>query len=510
MLPLIPWPRHCAQQEGQFVLGRGAAISAEQELSAAAKALAAAIEQFAGWKTPVHIGRDETVALRLRIDPRIPHAEGYRLKVSAAGVEVSGATAAGVFYGIQTLGQIICSAVQPGGKASGDLALPLVTIEDQPRFGWRGLMLDVSRHFFDADSVCRFLDLMALHKFNRFHWHLTDDQGWRLPVRKYPRLTEVGGFRDYTLIGHEDSRPRRYDDIRYGGFYAPEDIHRVVRHAASLHITVVPEIDMPGHMQAAIAAYPELGCTTATIRPRCHWGISQHILNPRESTVRFMQDVLAEVLELFPGEFVHIGGDEAWKHQWTESREVQDRMRELGLTSEASLQSWFIGRMQTFLADHGRRLIGWDEILEGGLPCGAAVMSWRGTEGGIAAAGAGHDVVMTPNTHTYFDYYQRGPAGEPLAIRGTCTTENVYSFDPVPGELPPELHKHILGGQGQLWAEYIGSMRHLEYMAYPRSCALAEVLWSDRDHRDFSAFSNRMRGHQTLLDRHQVNSCPTE
>ncbi|MEI8196742.1 MAG: family 20 glycosylhydrolase, partial [Phycisphaerae bacterium] len=394
-----------------------------------------------------------------------------------------------------------------GGNA-GELVLPGMIIDDYPRFAWRGLMLDVSRHFFTAEQVCRFLDLMALHKFNIFHWHLTDDQGWRLPVERYPRLTEIGAWRTDTLIGHNETRPRHYDQKRYGGHYTRQDIQRVVAHAASLHLTVVPEIDMPGHMQAAIAAYPELGNDMGPVAVRCHWGISHHILNPQESTVQFMQNVLREVMELFPGKFIHVGGDEAHKHEWTESRAAQQRMIELGLKNEAEMQSWFIGRMAKFLAEQGRHLIGWDEILEGGLPPGCAVMSWRGVEGGVKAAGANCDVVMTPQSHTYFDYYQAGPENQPLAIGGMTTVEKVYCFDPIPSGLAAEHHHHVLGGQGQLWSEYIGDMDYLEYMAFPRACALAETLWSQAASRDWNGFLTRLHQHRWLLDRYQVRYGP--
>ncbi len=498
MIPVIPRPLDIELQAGHCRLGRPR-IEAAAELEIESRRLSAGLSDGGDVDTNC------STTIRLALDPSVQHREGYRLSIQPAEIAIAALTQAGIAHGIQSLLQMV------RGAAIENQPLPCCIIADQPRFPWRGLMMDVSRHFFDADQVCRMLDLMAMYKLNRFHWHLTDDQGWRLPVAKYPRLTEIGGFREGTLVGHDKDRPRRYDDRRYGGFYTVEDIRRVVAHAASLHITIVPEIDMPGHMQAAIAAYPHLGNTTAPISPRCHWGISQNILNPQESTVQFMEDVLAEVCDLFPGEFVHIGGDEALKHEWAESRSAQDRMLELGLKSEHEMQSWFIARMGAFLATRGRRLIGWDEILEGGverLPQNAAVMSWRGMAGGIKAAAAKHDVVMTPTSHTYFDFYQAGPQGEPLAIGGMTTLEKVYGFDPIPPELETAHHGRILGGQGQLWAEYIPTPEHQLYMSFPRACALAEVLWSPKDARDWNHFVSRMRNHGELLGRLGVKTGP--
>lgn len=500
-LPLIPYPVTLEPRTGVFVIDTATVVT-EEALPGEAAYLRAALAQVLG--QPLVTQTPTTTTIQLRVDPSLSQPEGYCIEMTPTAVTLTGGTATGVFYAVQTLVQLAHAARIPAGR----VAIPCVHIADQPRFGWRGLHLDVSRHFFTADEVCRLLDLMALHKFNRFHWHLTDDQGWRLPVAKYPRLTEIGGFRSGTLIGHENDRPRRYDDIRYGGYYTPAEIRRVVAHAAARHITVVPEIDLPGHMQAAISAYPELGCTQDRVAPRCHWGISQHILNSNAATIRFMQDVLAEVVDLFPGEFVHIGGDEALKYEWAESRAVQNRMAELGLKGEDKLQSWYIAQMGQFLHARGRRLIGWDEILEGGLPDGSAVMSWRGVQGGIAAAQAGHDVVMTPGSHTYFDHYQHGPEGEPLAIGGMLTVAKVHDFDPIPEALAPEFHRHILGAQGQLWSEYIGTMAQLEYMAFPRACALAEVVWSPRGQTRRPEFPARLRGHARVLAQHQVRHGP--
>ena len=435
--------------------------------------------------------------------------ERHTCRVTSEGVVLEAESAAGLARGVQTLRQLLPPTVFSSTVQQGQWTVACMYIEDAPRFRWRGLHLDVSRHFFTAEEVCRFIELLALHRMNVCHLHLTDDQGWRMPIERYPRLTEIGSRRAATVVGHSRRRPRRYDDTPHAGFYTKDEIRHIVEFASRRHVIVVPEIDMPGHMQAAIAAYPELGNTDATIEPRCHWGISQHVLNMEESTVRFMQGVLEEVIELFPSRFVHVGGDEAPRHEWQESRSAQRRMGELGLTHEDQLQSWFIGRMDEYLAEHGRRLIGWDEILEGGLASGATVMSWRGEKGGLEAAELGHDVVMAPKQWVYFDYYQAEPiAEEPLAIGGMTPTDRVYAYEPVPEAMPPEQHPHILGAQGQLWSEYIADLRKLEYMTYPRACALAEVLWLEPDQKRFSDFHQRLTHHRDRLRVLEVNAHP--
>jgi hexosaminidase len=356
--------------------------------------------------------------------------------------------------------------------------------------------------------VKKYIDLLALHKMNTFHWHLTDDQGWRIEIKKYPRLTEVGAWRDSTIVGRQvrDTAHAVWDKKRHGGFYTQDDVREIVAYARDRFVTVVPEIEMPGHSQAAVAAYPALGNFGDTIRPWTMWGVTNYILNPSDTTIAFMKDVLTEVMALFPGKFVHIGGDEAPKNQWKTSPRAQERMRALNLKTEDELQSWFTTQMDTFLSSHGRRLVGWDEILEGGLAPNAVVMSWRGTAGGIAAARAGHDVVMTPGSHTYLDHYQsQNQAAEPMAIGGFLPIDTVYSYEPVPAELEPQFAKHILGAQGQVWTEYIEGPKNVEYMAFPRAAALAEVLWTSRDRRDFADFSARLQAHLARLQALDVN-----
>jgi len=386
--------------------------------------------------------------------------------------------------------------------------MPCLEIEDYPRFSWRGMHLDVGRHFMPKEFIKKYIDLIALHKMNTFHWHLTEDQGWRIEIKKYPRLTQIGAWRKETIAGHFSKKPMKFDGIAHGGFYSQDDIREIVEYAHRRYVTVVPEIEMPGHSQAAIVAYPELGNLSEKLPMRTYWGVDENILNADESTILFMQDILTEVLGLFDSEFIHIGGDEAPKKQWEQSTKAQARIKELGLKDEHELQSYFIKRMDTFLTSKGRRLIGWDEILEGGLAPGATVMSWRGEKGGITASKAGHDVVMATTDYTYFDYYQGDPKMEPLAIGGYLPLQKVYSYNPIPAGMSKEQAKHILGAQGQVWTEYISTPKKAEYMAFPRACALSEVLWTPMEKKDYNNFIDRLDIHLKRLDILDVNFRP--
>ncbi|HKV69894.1 MAG TPA: beta-N-acetylhexosaminidase [Gemmatimonadales bacterium] len=422
--------------------------------------------------------------------------EGYSIDISSAEVAIQGATPAGVFYGIQTLRQLFPPDILRRAPV-GDVpwTIPCLSIVDYPRFGWRGMHLDVVRHFMPKEFVEKYIDLLSLYKFNRFHWHLTDDQGWRIEIKRYPRLTSVGGWRAQTLVGREpdDTAGAKYDSTRHGGFYTQDDIREVVAYAAARHITVIPEIEMPGHSQAAISAYPELGSTGQPVKVKEDWGVSPWILSPSDSTITFMENVLTEVMGLFPSKWIHTGGDEAVKDQWKTSPLAQARIKALGLKDEDALQGWFTAQIDAFLHAHGRTLVGWDEILDGGLSPNAVVMSWRGIDGGIAAAQAGHDAVMAPGAYTYFDHYQSGDRDtEPLAIGGFLPLDSVYAYDPVPRGLTPEQARHILGAQGQVWTEYIPDAKHVEYMAFPRLEALAEVLWMPQGVGNFQDFFGRL------------------
>jgi hexosaminidase len=436
--------------------------------------------------------------------------EAYTLDVSPRGVVVKASAPAGAFYGLETLKQLLPAAIYREAPLCNTVwRAAAVHVEDAPRFAWRGAHLDVGRHFEPKEFVKKYIDLLARHKMNRFHWHLTEDQGWRIEIMKYPRLTTVGSCREQTLVGPYVSDPakRVFDGKRHCGFYTQDDVREVVAYAADRMITVIPEIEMPGHAQAAIHAYPQLSSRPDSSPGVLQvWGVSDFILNPTDSTVTFMQDVLTEVLALFPGPYVHIGGDEAGKAQWKANPSIQARMKALGLKDEHELQSWFIRQMDTFLTARGRRLIGWDEILEGGLAENATVMSWRGMDGGIAAAKANHDVVMAPGSHTYFDHYQsRDKSAEPLAIGGFTPLDTVYAFEPVPPQLSATEAKHVLGAQAQLWTEYMPNAKHVEYMAYPRMVALSEVLWSTKARRDYADFTTRLPAHLARLDALDVN-----
>jgi hexosaminidase len=376
---------------------------------------------------------------------------------------------------------------------------------DYPAFNWRGLHLDVSRHFFTVDEVKRYIDLMALYKFNMFHWHLTDDQGWRIEIKKYPKLTETGAFRDSTMIGHYSDQPRTFETETYGGFYTQDQIREVVQYAKERYITVIPEIEFPGHARAALAAYPELSCTGEQNGVPGTWGIFDDIFCSKRETIDFMKDVLGEVVELFPSEYFHIGGDEAPKTRWNKCPNCQKVIAENGLHDSHELQSYFIGQMDEFLTSKGKKLIGWDEILEGGLSPNAAVMSWRGTKGGIEAAKQKHEVVMTPTTYCYFDYYQSGHASEPIAIGGFLPLEKVYKFNPIPKGLSKSEETYILGGQANLWTEYIASMEHLEYMTYPRALALAQSVWCKEKPSYESFLDDFVNYQEDYLDRYKVN-----
>ena len=509
---VIPRPAQLTPGTGNFTLAANTVLVADLALETVARRFARDIAAPTGFELAVQsvAPAPGTPHIHLALDPAVNGAEAYALQVTPAAITIRAATPTGAFYALETLKQLLPPAIYREARVERTpWTVPAVTISDAPRFAWRGSHMDVSRHFMPIEHVKKHLDLMARHKLNRFHWHLTEDQGWRIQIRKYPRLTEVGGCRARTSIGpyqSEESR-RTYDPRPHCGFFTQEQIREVVAYAAERHIVVVPEIEMPGHAQAAIAAYPQLGVRPDTqVTVYDTWGVAPGIFNADESTIRFLQDVLTEVLELFPSPWIHIGGDEAIKDQWKASPRIQARIKELGVADEHELQSWFIKRMDSFLTERGRRLIGWDEILEGGLAPNATVMSWRGVAGGIAAAKAGHDVVMAPNSHTYFDHFQsRDITREPHAIGGFTPLDHVYSYEPIPDGLSADEAKHILGAQAQLWSEYILTPQHMEYMAWPRLSALAEVVWSPRDQRDLADFMRRLHRHGLRLNALGVN-----
>ncbi len=427
--------------------------------------------------------------ITLSLDPKMKSDEGYRITVTSRGVEIAGKTPAGVFYGIQALRKSI-----PVGKTVLVL-LPAAQIASTPRFGYRGMHLDCVRHFFGIETVKRYLDIMALHGMNRLHWHLTDDQGWRIEIKKYPRLAEVGGWRNGTTLGHNSPVN---DGIRYGGYYTQEDIKEIVRYAAERYITIIPEIDMPGHMVAALTAYPELGCTGGPYEVWGMWGVADDILCAgNDLTLQFVRDVLDEVMQLFPGMYIHIGGDESPRVRWQECPRCQQRIMDIGLkttdqqSAEALLQGWFTTQVQHYLSAHGRRMIGWDELLGCDVDTTATIMSWRGAAPGSQGAMQGHDVIMSPVDPLYFDYYQTSKTwNEPTAFGGCNTLKKVYDFDPVATDLPADKRHHILGAQANVWTEYITCEPQIQYQILPRMAALAEVQWlepADKDYQDFKA-----------------------
>ena len=425
-------------------------------------------------------------------DPSLKDEE-YRLESNSNSVIIRASKYAGAHHGLQTLFQL--ANLNPlATKRKASYSVPSVSIVDYPRFSWRGGHLDCGRHFLPTTFVKKYIDLLAMHKFNVFHWHLTEDQGWRIEIKKYPKLTSIGAWRSETLVGKYGSN--KYDGIRHGGFYTQKEVKEIVAYASQRAITVVPEIEMPGHSQAVVAAYPEFGNVKEPIEVMKTWGVTDNVLNLKPKTIQFLKDVLSEVLALFPSQFIHIGGDESPRTQWKTNPDMLKIVEHEKLGSVDHLQAWLNKQISEWLHERGRRMIGWDEILEGGLAPGSAVMSWRGEQGGIDAANLGHDVVMAPNPYTYLDYYQSGDtAKEPLAIGGLITLQKAYEYEPEPKQVPADKLHHILGGQFQIWTEYISSPAKVEYMAYPRAMAIAEKLWSSHGASNFPEFEERLKPH---------------
>ena len=498
---VVPRPAFMTPLEGAFVVDSATTVrvrSDDPEARRIAEAWAARLRLASGLPLPL-VDADAPSQLVFALDAEAAiESEGYELTVTSGSVIVRAADAAGLFYGAQTLRQLAPPAIERVGVAPNsaevEWSVPAVAIEDAPRFAYRGLHLDVARHFFDVETVERLIDQMALYKLNRFHWHLTDDQGWRIEIERYPRLTEVGAFRDQTLVGHAGARPEVYDGVRTGGYYTQDEIREVVAYAAERHVTIVPEIEMPGHASAAIAAYPELGCSGEPVEVAQTWGVFEDIFCPTEETFAFLDDVLTEVVALFPGQVIHIGGDEAPKAAWERSDVAQAVMARERLADEHELQSYFVGRIEAILAEKGRTLMGWDEIVEGGLSPTAILMFWRhwAPQALDYAAAQGNAIVMTPNHTMYFDHYQGDPALEPLAFGGMSPLEKVYGYEPVPESFTPAQAARVLGTQANVWTEYIPTPSHLEYMVFPRLLALSEVTWSTRDRRDWADFQSRL------------------
>jgi hexosaminidase len=488
---VVPLPQKITWQKGSCELKNQITVVAlSPDLSFEAQYLA---EKSRATFARKYVPNDNELLIKLRLGKiKSKHPEAYEIRVSSKEIDVIGSTKTGVFRGVNTLVQLLLTT-----KGERRASLTNMLIQDQPKFQWRGMHLDVCRHFFPVKFIKKYIDLLALYKMNVFHWHLTEDQGWRIEIKKYPKLTEIGAWRSGTMIGPYDDQ--KFDTIRYGGFYTQEQIKEIVQYAADRHITVVPEIEMPGHALAALAAYPEFSCTGGPFQVAKGWGVFDDVFCTNDQTFQFIEDILTEVIELFPSTYIHIGGDECPKVRWKSCAKCQNTMKQNGLKDEHELQSYFVQRIEKFLNSKGRKLIGWDEILEGGLAPGAAVMSWRGTQGGIDAARMKHHVVMTPGSHCYFDHYQGNPKYEPLAFGGYTTLEKVYGFNPIPAELNKKEAQYILGAQGNVWTEYMDSEKQVEYMVLPRLLALSEVLWGTANPVMYDRFLQRVEQHMMYI-----------
>jgi hexosaminidase len=497
-IAFIPKPQNTLVGKGSFYINTKTYIQADEN-SFEANYLKEAIQIQTGLHLKTTSKNNSKNIQLVLLEPKIANfnKEKYEIVVSDSEIVISALTNQGLFYGIQTLLQMV-----PFEKKN-EIAIPWIKISDAPKYAWRGMHLDVCRHYFPITFIKKYIDYLAHYKMNTFHWHLTEDQGWRIEIKKYPKLTEIGAWRNGSMIGRYDDQ--KFDDIKYGGFYTQEEIKEVVAYASQRHVTIIPEIEMPGHSLAALAAYPELSCTGGPFEVGKKWGVFDDVYCPKEETFTFLENVLSEVMALFPSEYIHIGGDECPKTRWKSCAHCQRLIKEKGLKDEHELQSYFIQRIEKFVNSKGRKIIGWDEILEGGLAPNAAVMSWRGTEGGIAAAKQKHFVVMSPGSHCYFDHYQGKPENEPLAIGGFTSLEKVYNFNPMPKELNLEEQKYILGAQANVWTEYILTPEQVEYMIMPRMSALAEVLWGTAKPENYLDFKTRLQAQENWLKNNNIN-----
>jgi len=522
-MDLVPRPLRSRTTSSGTALSDGMVIAADEGSSSVASLLASELEAATGWHVKRGGPGDKGLAGTVRLSvqgsgdnrargPTFPGPDGehYRLSVSEEGIDITARAPAGIFYGTRTLLQLLPPDLLRSAPVRKWASVPVegVEVEDGPRFGWRGIGLDVARHFFPKELILKLVRLASLHKLNVLHLHLSDDQGWRVQVDSYPRLTELGAWRRESPAGHYSEG--RKDGTPHGGFYTKADLSEIVAYAAKHHVTVLPEVDMPGHMQAAIAAYPELGSTGQQLEVGTDWGISQHVLNLGPATLRFCRQVLEEVMDIFPGQYVHIGGDECPTTQWEASSSARDLSAQLGLSGVHQLQGWFTAEMSKVLAERGRRLVGWDEVFSAGAPPGSVIVAWerdRAWSVATQAALAGHDVVLAPEPWCYFDWAYSDDPREPLAIRPAISVRKVYSLEPVPKELAEELAHHVIGTQCQLWTEYVSTPWHAEYMYFPRACALAEVAWSGQG-GDWEDFERRLQAHTARLDAIGVNYRP--
>jgi hexosaminidase len=499
---IIPVPNQQIKTKGVFILNSDTRLTYDDSLKSVADFFKSYVEKGSNIK----LNTSSKNSIQFKIDASISNNEGYQLKITSDKILISAKSQKGAFYAFQSLRQLLPVDFEKSNTSNEtQIAIQCLEIKDAPQFEYRGMHLDVGRHFFSVDFIKKYINLMSMLKMNTFHWHLTEDQGWRIEIKKYPKLQEIAALRNETLIGHYSDQPHQFDGKKYGGFYTQEEIKEVVKYASERQITIIPEIEMPGHSQAAIAAYPELGCTEKPLEVATKWGVFEEIYCPKESTFKFLEDVIDEVAELFPGKYIHIGGDEAPKTRWKECAHCQKLIKKEGLKDEHELQNYFITRMEKYINSKGKQIIGWDEILEGGLAPNATVMSWRGTNGAVEAAKQKHNVILTPNSHCYFDHYQSDNENEPLAIGGFLPLEKIYSFKPIPKELTKEESKYVLGAQGNVWTEYMQTTEKVEYMAFPRAIALAEVVWSSSKNKNYNDFINRLAYFQKRLDLLSVN-----
>ena len=494
---IIPAPLSQKIEKGVFILDENIHFISDNEVSDVLNYFESYLKE--NYKFEFN-AKEGTKKIVFKIDNSIKNEEGYLLKIQENTILIRSKNSKGAFYAVQSLIQLL-----PIASNIDSIAVPCLEIYDEPQFKYRGMHLDVGRHFYSIDFIKKYIDLISRLKMNTFHWHLTEDQGWRIEIKKYPKLQEIAAYRKETLIGHYNDQPHQFDGKKYGGYYTQEQIKEVVAYANTRQVTIIPEIEMPGHSQAAIAAYPELGCTGLQVEVATKWGVFEEVYCPKESTFKFLEDVIDEVITLFPGKYIHIGGDEAPKTNWKKCTHCQKLIKKEGLKDEHGLQSYFIARMEKYINSKGKRIIGWDEILEGGLAPNATVMSWRGTSGAIQAAKEGHDVILSPGSHCYFDHYQSDNENEPLAIGGFLPLEKVYHFNPIPKELTEEESEYVLGAQGNVWTEYMATEKKVEYMVFPRVIALSEVVWSSPENKNYPDFIKRLELYQKRLDLLEVN-----
>ena len=491
---IIPTPKEQTIKNGFMLIENNPEIITNDKFKSALTLLKNAINEL-------NLDNDEKPKNRIKFsyNKKLDNEE-YILRINSNLITISASTENGAIFGFQSLNQLMNLNLN-----NGFIKLKNQEIKDSPRFKYRGMHLDVGRHMYPVDFIKKYIDGLAMLKFNNFHWHLTEDQGWRIEIEKYPKLNNIGSFRDSTLIGHYGDKPRQYDKSRYGGFYTKKEIKEIVKYANKRGINVIPEIEMPGHSQAAVASYPMLGCTGEQVGVAPLWGVFKEIYCSKNETFDFLEDIIDEVVELFPSKYIHIGGDEAPKTNWKACGNCQDVIEREGLKDEYELQSYFITRMEKYINSKGKQIIGWDEILEGGLAPNATVMSWRGISGGIEAAKMNHEVIMTPNAVCYLDHYQaKDTKNEPLAIGGYTPIEEIYNYEPIPSELDKSLHKYIIGAQGNVWTEYMKTSDHVEYMVFPRILALSEVVWAD-NRPSFEDFEKKVNDTYPILDRMNIN-----